>query len=324
MVKKWHKVTGNIHVKKGEVCNIIQINKKKEGCVVKSNKIYPWYFAAGALLIYSILYVFPSLLGIGYSFTDWSAYSEKVNFVGLDNFKNIFNVNENYMGYIGNTLLFTAVTTVIKTVLALLLAVILSKGVKAINFHRSIMYMPAVLSILIIGLVFTSILNPKTGVLNEMLRMIGLESMTQKWLTDPKIAFWSVMGVDIWRGTGYIMTILIAGILAIPESYYEAAGVDGAGSFSKFKNVTLPLLRPTLAVTIVLNVLYGLKVFDMVYALTNGGPGHRTEVMYTAVFKQFSQGMYAVGTTISSLMFIFMVCIGVFLIQFLTREEVHE
>ncbi len=101
---------------------------------MKSNKIYPWYFAAGALLIYSILYVFPSLLGIGYSFTDWSAYSEKVNFVGLDNFKNIFNVNENYMGYIGNTLLFTAVTTVIKTVLALLLAVILSKGVKLLIF----------------------------------------------------------------------------------------------------------------------------------------------------------------------------------------------
>lgn len=186
------------------------------------------------------------------------------------------------------------------------------------------MYMPSVLSILIIGLVFTSILNPKTGLLNEFLRTIGMEGLTQKWLTDPKIAFFSVMGVDVWRGTGYIMTILIVGILSISTTYYEAAGIDGAGGWKKFTKITLPLLRPTLAVTVVLNVLYGLKVFDMVYALTNGGPGHTTEVMYTAVFKQFSQGMYAVGTTISSIMFVFMVIIGFFMIRVLTGNEVKE
>lgn len=184
--------------------------------------------------------------------------------------------------------------------------------------------MPSVLSILIVGLVFTSILNPKTGLLNETLRAIGLDNLAQKWLTDPKIAFWSVMGVDIWRGTGYIMTMLIVGILAIPSVYYEAAGIDGANGFQKFKSITLPMLRPTLAVTIVLNVLYGLKVFDMVYVLTNGGPGHKTEVMYTAVFKQFSQGLYAEGTTISSVMFIFMVLIGFFMIRILTKGEVEE
>lgn len=96
--------------------------------------------------------------------------------------------------------------------------------------------------------------------------MIGLESLTQRWLTDSQIAFWSVMGVDIWRGTGYIMTILIVGILAIPNVYYEAASIDGANGFKKFSYITLPMLKQTLAVTIVLNVLYGLKVFDMVYA----------------------------------------------------------
>ena len=281
---------------------------------MKKSKIYPWYFAIGALIIYSALYVLPGLVGIGYSFTDWSSYSTEVHFVGLENFRQILGSNESYMKYIGNTLLFTVVTTVMKTGLALIFALALSKDIKLKNFHRGVMYMPSVLSILIIGLVFTSILNPKTGLLNEFLRTIGMEGLTQKWLTDPKIAFFSVMGVDVWRGTGYIMTILIVGILSISTTYYEAAGIDGAGGWKKFTKITLPLLRPTLAVTVVLNVLYGLKVFDMVYALTNGGPGHTTEVMYTAVFKQFSQGMYAVGTTISSIMFVFMVIIGSFMI----------
>lgn len=291
---------------------------------MKKSKIYPWYFAFGAVLIYTLLSVLPGIIGIGYSFTDWSAYSKEVHFVGLANFKKVFSAQQGYLGYIKNTLLFTVVTTVAKSGLGLLFALALSRNIKFKNFHRGVMYMPSVLSILIVGLVFTSILNPKTGLLNETLRAIGLDNLAQKWLTDPKIAFWSVMGVDIWRGTGYIMTMLIVGILAIPSVYYEAAGIDGANGFQKFKSITLPMLRPTLAVTIVLNVLYGLKVFDMVYVLTNGGPGHKTEVMYTAVFKQFSQGLYAEGTTISSVMFIFMVLIGFFMIRILTKGEVEE
>lgn len=291
---------------------------------MKKSKIYPWYFAAGALLIYTVLYVLPGIIGIGYSFTDWSSYSQEIHFVGLENFKQVFGANSDYLKYIGNTLLFTIVTTVLKTGLALIFAVVLSKKIRCKNFHRGIMYMPSVLSVLIIGLVFTAILNPKTGLLNEFLRLIGMGGLAQKWLTDPKIAFWSVMAVDIWRGTGYIMTILIAGILAISDTYYEAAGIDGATGLQKFASITFPLLKPTLAVTIVLNVLYGLKVFDMVYALTNGGPGHITEVMYTAVFKQFSQGMYAAGTSVSSVMFVFMVIIGFFLIRILMKDEVQE
>lgn len=291
---------------------------------MKKSKIYPWYFAAGAVLIYTVLSVLPGIIGIGYSFTDWSSYSKEIHFVGWKNFIEIFTGKQDYLKYILNTLLFTVVTTAAKTGLGLLFALALSRNIKLKNFHRGVMYMPSVLSILIIGLVFTSILNPKSGILNEALRAIGLDSLTQKWLVDPKIAFWSVMAVDIWRGTGYIMTILIVGILAIPKVYYEASSIDGANGFQKFTYITLPMLRQTLAVTIVLNVLYGLKVFDMVYALTNGGPGHTTEVMYTAVFKAFSQGLYAQGTTVSSIMFVFMVVVGFFMIRILTRDEVVE
>ena len=291
---------------------------------MKKSKVYPWYFALVSVLLYTVLSVLPGLIGIGYSFTDWSAYSKELHFVGFKNFVTVFSGSNDYLRYIYNTLLFTVITTVAKTGLGLLFAVILCKDIKFKNFHRGILYMPSVLPILVTGLTFTSILNPKVGFLNTFLRAIGLDVLAQKWLVDPKIAFFSVMGVDIWRGTGYIMTMLIAGIMAIPGVYYEAGAIDGAGGWKRFLHITLPMLRQTLAVTIVLNVLYGLKVFDIIYALTNGGPGHRTEVMYTAVFKLFSKGLYAEGTTISSVMFIFMVVTGFFMVKILTKDEVVE
>lgn len=287
-----------------------------------TKNMYPTYFALGALVLYSALYVLPSLLGIGYAFTDWSAFSSEIHYVGLKNFKEIFSAEENYVKYLGNTILFTVFTTVMKNVLGLLLAVLLTKQVKALNFHRAVMYMPSVLSALIVGMIFKSILNPKDGLLNAFLLVFGVEG--PKWLSDPKIAIWSVMAVDIWKGMGYIMTIFIAGIMAVSPTYYEAADLDGANAWHKFKSITLPMLMPTITVTTVLNVIYGLKVFDTVYALTNGGPGYATEVLYTSVYKEFGLGRYAVGTALSSVMFVIMVVVGFFLIKTMTKNEVSE
>ena len=127
------------------------------------------------------------------------------------------------------------------------------------------------------------------------------------------------------NGVGYIMTILIAGIMSISTEYYEAAAIDGASAWQKFRYITLPLLMPTLATTTVLNVIYGMKVFDMVYALTNGGPGKATtEVLYTAVFKRFGTGQYAIGTALSTVMFIVMMLTGIFMIRIMTKEEIVE
>ncbi len=292
---------------------------------MNKRKIYPTYFAAGALIIYFVLFFLPGVIGVGYSFTNWSAYSDEVHFVGLENFKTVFSTDENYMKIIVNTLAFTIITTLLKTVLGLVLAVLLTKNIKFLNMHRGIVFMPSVLSTLIIGMIFKSILDPKTGLLNSFFRAVGLDLLAQKWLVSTELAFGSVMAVDIWRGVGYIMTILIAGILSISKEYYDAASIDGAGPWQKFRFITLPLLIPTLTTTTVLNVIYGLKVFDMVYALTNGGPGKdTTEVLYTAVFKKFGTGQYAVGTALSSVMFIIMIIIGFFMIKIMTRNEVVE
>jgi raffinose/stachyose/melibiose transport system permease protein len=123
---------------------------------------------------------------------------------------------------------------------------------------------------------------------------------------------------------GYIMVILLAGLQTIPREYYEAAEVDGASAWSKFRHITLPLLMPAILVVTVLNVLYGLRVFDIVYALTNGGPGYATEVLSTVIFKAFSQGQYGLGTAISSILFVILIVAGYFVIRLLERKPISE
>ncbi len=291
---------------------------------MNKNRIYPTRFVFGALLLYSVLFVLPSVMGLGYSFTDWSVYSDSIHFVGLQNFATAFSADYNYTRMLVNTLRFTLVTTVVKNAVGLALAVLLTKQVKLLNYHRAVMYLPCVLSALIVGMIFKSVLNPKIGLLNTFLRGMGLNFLASNWLTDSKIAFRSVMAVDIWKGMGYIMTILIAGIMSIPQTYYEAASIDGGSAWQCFRHITLPLLVPTLTVTTVLNVIYGLKVFDMVYSLTNGGPGFATEVMYTGVYKEFGLGRYAVGTTLSTIMTLVMLVAGFFMIRHMVKGDGQE
>ena len=291
---------------------------------MNKNRIYPTRFVFGALLLYSVLFVLPSVMGLGYSFTDWSVYSDSIHFVGLQNFATAFSADYNYTRMLVNTLRFTLVTTVVKNAVGLALAVLLTKQVKLLNFHRAVMYLPCVLSALIVGMIFKAVLNPKIGLLNTFLRGMGLNFLASNWLTDSKIAFRSVMAVDIWKGMGYIMTILIAGIMSIPQTYYEAASSDGGSAWQCFRHITLPLLVPTLTVTTVLNVIYGLKVFDMVYSLTNGGPGFATEVMYTGVYKEFGLGRYAVGTTLSTIMTLVMLVAGFFMIRHMVKGDGQE
>lgn len=287
-----------------------------------AKKTYPYYFLVGALLLYAVFIVVPGLIGVFYSFTDWSSIPGPINFVGLDNFKTIFSSGESYSIAIKNTLIFTVVTVIFKTIIGLLLALVLAEGIKGKNVHRAIIYMPAILSMLVTGLIFKSVLNPETGLLNTFLGAVGLAPLQQQWLTDPSIAFGSIIAVDIWRGTGYIMTILLAGLQSIDKSYYEAASIDGANWWVQLKSITIPLLMPSITVTTVLNLFYGLKVFDIVYALTNGGPGHVTEVLYTVVFQEFALGRYAVGTALSSVLLVVMSIGGFFVIKFMNREEV--
>jgi len=304
---------------KSQFLNIIK--KRRKNSIDKN--IYPFHFVIGALILYLILYVLPSIIGIYYSFTDWSRWSDTMNFVGLENFKTIFSQSENYLLYISNTLKFTVLTTIFKSVLGIGFALLVNRRLKFRNFHRAAIFFPAILSFLVTGLIFRSILHPSMGFLNVTLKSIGLDFMAQRWLTDLDWVFKSVIAVDVWKGVGYIMTIYLAGLQSIPDIYYEAAEIDGASPFRKFYHVTFPLLMPAITVTTVLNLIYGLRVFDIIYVLTGGGPGYTTEVLYSGVFREFGQGTYAVGNALSTVMVVFMVIVGYFVVRLLRKREVE-
>jgi raffinose/stachyose/melibiose transport system permease protein len=290
---------------------------------MNARKIYPLYFSFGALALYFALFFFPCVLGLFYSFTDWNSFRPELNFVGLDNYRNLFKTNTPYLLYFWNTIKFTFFTTLWKTIVGFFLALLFTRASRMANFQRMVVFSPQVLSFLIVGLVFRSLLHPSSGFVNNALDFVGLSALKQNWLTNLAWAFKSIIAVDTWKGVGYVMVVFIAGLKAIPSSYHEAAVVDGASYAQRVLRITIPMLVPSIMVVTVLNITYGFRVFDIIYVLTNGGPGYATGVINTAVFKEFSKGDYGMGTTLSTVLFFFITLISYFLIKAMMSKEVE-
>ncbi len=284
-------------------------------------QFYPQYFILPAFLLYAALFILPSLLGIGYSLTDWNIYRTAIDFIGLENFKEIFSTSS-YRLIIGNTFLFALITTIFKMIFGLALALVLNENLRTRHVLRTIFYLPVVMSPLVIGLVFISIFNPTRGLLNQALRGIGLESLSRQWLADYTTAMPVVMSVEIWRMSGYCMVIFLAGLQLIPQNLYEVASIDGAGGWQKFVNITLPFLRPSITMNLILNIIWGLKAFDIIFILTKGGPGHMSEVINVSVFDEFSSGRYGFATALGVVIFFFTSVIAFIVLRVLSKREV--
>lgn len=286
-------------------------------------KIYPKWFVAIPLILYIVFFLFPSLLGVFYSFTDWSKVTSRtgLHFVGLANYIELFTSNRNYSAGIWNTIRFTIVSNILKLVPAFFLAMLLHTQLKGKKFYRTVFYLPSILPFVIIGIVFTSIFNYKNGLLNISLEAIGLGFLKQKWLSDLAVVWKSIFGVDAWRGIGYVMTIFLAGLNSIDDSFYEAADIDGAGFWQKVWYVTLPMMRGSIMINLVFGITYGLKVFDIIYVLTNGGPGHATEVITTYTFQLYGSGQYGLSTALSTILLIATAIIGIIIVRVMSRKE---
>lgn len=292
---------------------------------MNKKKVYPYWFLIIPLILYGVFFLLPSILGIFYSFTDWNARSMgEVSFVGLQNYIEIFTSDKNYLSGIGHTLMFTIVSNIVKLVPALFLAIMLQEGLKGKNFYRTILYLPSILPFVIIGITFKSVLNYDNGLLNGFLDMVHLGFLKQKWLSDLNVVWGSVIGVDAWRGIGYVMTIFVAGLGAIPKTYYEAAQIDGASFWQRLKSITLPMLTGSIMINLVFGITYGLKVFDIVYVLTNGGPGHATEVLTTYAFQLYSRGQYGMSSALNTILLIITAIIGVFIVKTMSKQEVQQ
>ena len=283
-------------------------------------KIYPSYFLVIPLVLYVGLFIIPSAMGLVLSFTDWNAMNDEIHFIGLSHFKDIF-TDQRYIKVIINTLIFAAVTTVFKNLIGFTMALALNKGFKTRNFLRTIFFFPVMLCPLIIGLVFKSIYNSQYGVINEALRAFGLDALAKDWLGSTATALIAVMAVEVWRLVGQNMVIYIAGLQAISEDYLEAADIDGASRWQKLRYVIIPEMIPSITINLVLNLIAGLKVFDLVFVLTNGGPARATEVLNTLVYKEYSSGRYGFSTALGLIMFVFTCIVAFSVLKAMTREE---
>lgn len=285
--------------------------------------LYPLYFTFPILALYAAFFLFPGLSGIWFSFTDWSTYHEDINFAGLKNYIQIFTSNNDYSRYIFNTIRFTVISNIVKIIPAFFLALMLNQGMKARNVYRAILYFPSALPYLVIGLIFRSIMHPANGLINKVLGAVGLGFLRQEWLANPDVVWASIFAVDAWRGIGYVMTIFLAGLQAIPAELYESANIDGAGFWRKLFHVTVPMIIPSITINLTFGLSYGLKVFDIIYVLTNGGPGRETEVLATSVFREFSNGNYAISSALNTLLFIFMAAVACLIVTKLNKKAVE-
>jgi raffinose/stachyose/melibiose transport system permease protein len=278
-------------------------------------------FTVPALLLYLAFFIYPSILGVVYSLTDWDGISKSYHFVGLENY--IAVLKDARFGHaLIFTFKYTFIAVILKMALALGLAMLLNGNIKFRGFIRSVYFFPAVLSLITVGLIFNQIfytILPKIG------EQLGIEMLSKNILGDPSTALYGLVIVNVWHGIAVPMVIFLAGLSSVPNDLHEAARIDGASSLQRFFSITLPFLIPMLNVNLVLSIKGGLTVFDSIVAMTQGGPGTATEsisyLIYAHGMNEFKFG-YA---TAESIFIFFMIAFISFLqLKWLNNKEVGQ
>jgi len=280
---------------------------------------YPHWFYLPAAIVCGVLFLFPTFASLFFSLTRWTLFDW--TFIGLGNFAQFFREPFLVQGLI-NTLIYGVVTSGMKVVLGLLLAVLLTSQIAARGYLRSVVFFPVLVSTIGVGITFTALMHPTQGVINETLELFGVDG--PGWLTNPKLALLSVALVDVWKGVGLATVIYMAGLASIPQEYFEAAEIDGASAFQNFWNVTLPLSWPATVTVIILSLIGGLRSFDLIWAMTRGGPGFTSDVMASVIYKQYQAGFYGLSTAGNVVLFVLVAAIIVPVSFFLNRKEVSR
>lgn len=271
--------------------------------------------AAPGMLIYVVVFIIPTFASFYFSMTIWNL--KDATFIGPDNFITFFTMTNTRTALI-NTAVFALVTCLVKIVLGLALAVYVCSGIRSGNYLKIVIFFPYLLGNVVVALAFRALLEP-AGVVNQFLTAMGFDAI--HWLTDKHYALVSCMIADIWKGIGTVTIILIAGICAIPKSYTEAAAIDGASPWNIFRKITLPLLMPSINTVLTLCLIGGLRSYDLIQALTGGGPGYSSEVLGTAVYKLFARGSYGLATAGNVILFIAVALIVFPVNSFIAKRE---
>jgi raffinose/stachyose/melibiose transport system permease protein len=281
-------------------------------------------FLAPALFFYAIFLLVPLLGTLALSVTDWSGINiADIEFVGLENFRALGG-DDVFLQSLRHNLAFLVGSVALKTTVALALALALDQNLPFSNFFRGVYLMPTVISLVVVGIVFTLVLSPSLGLINPFLEAIGLGQFAGAWLGDPDLALPIVIAIDVWHGFGLYMFLFISRLIAIPQDLHDAAFVDGANGWQDIIHITLPLMKSMVAMVVLLASIEALKLFAIVYVMTKGGPNHATEVLSTwAYFQAFTANNVGYGSAILVvLLIITFVLAYIQVTRFQVQEEV--
>ncbi|MFC0272608.1 carbohydrate ABC transporter permease [Metabacillus herbersteinensis] len=240
-----------------------------------------WWMYFPSLVVVFLFILYPFLNGIQLSFTNWNGFSQDYDFVGFEQYSRLFTDPTTWL-VLKNTLLYGIGSTILQNVLGLAYALLLNQSIRMKAITRTIIYLPVIISPLIMGYIWYFFFAFQGGALNDLLLFLGFEKVNA--LGNPGLNSWIIVFVNTYQYVGIAMIIYLAGLQSISKDYYEASQLDGASAIQQFKNVTLPLLMPSITINIVLNIIGGLKLFDVIIALTGGGPGNASQSMSTFMY----------------------------------------
>lgn len=278
---------------------------------------YPMWFYLPAAVFFVVLFLVPTFSSFYYSLTRWTMF--ETEFIGFANFEQFFREPALVQGFV-NTFIYAFLTSGLKVVLGLALGVLLTSSIVGRGYLRAVVFFPVLVSTVGVGVTFRVLMDPQDGLINQGLALVGIEG--PGWLTDPSLALFSVALVDVWKGVGLATLIYIAGIVAIPQEYFEAARVDGAGRWDNFRHIVLPLARPATVTVVILSLIGGLRSFDLIWAMTRGGPGFTSDVIASVIYKQYQAGFFGLSTAGNVVLFVVIAAIVVPLSFWLNRKEV--
>ncbi|RYV51178.1 carbohydrate ABC transporter permease [Pengzhenrongella frigida] len=276
-------------------------------------------------LLYGYFLLYPMLDSVRISFYEWSGFrTQEPTWVGLENYVRLFTgADPVFWKAFQNSVIWVALAVLIPMTLSLLLALALNRKMIGRNLFRSVFYIPAVFASITVAAMWRWIYNPTLGAVNQVLEGIGLDSWTQQWLGNPKIALYSIFVAAVWQGVGFNMVLFLAGLQQVPPELVEAAKLDGARGPQIFRHVTVPALRPTFVVVLILTIINSLKVFDLVVGMTGGGPAQSTQVLALWSYSQsFSNHNFGQGGAVATVLLVISLCLVVpYLIWALKGEE---
>ncbi len=280
-------------------------------------RVYSYWFYAPGMVVFAIFFLAPTALAFYFSLTRWTLFDS--TFIGLDNYRLFFRDPQLRTAF-QNTLIYAVLTSGLKVVLSLPLAVLLTAGLRLQPFCRSAIFFPALVSAVAVGITFSALMQPGSGLINVVLAAVGLPQPYR--LGDPDIALYSVVLVDIWRGVGIATLIFIAGIMSIPTEYFDAAALEG-GAWTRFRHVTVPLSRNAAFTVILLSFIRGLRSFDVVWATTRGGPGFASDVLTSVIFKQYQADFYGLSSAGNVVLFVVIMIAALPLAWLFNRLEIQ-